>query len=97
MSRIITVFGATGTQGLLSHNTTIPVSLQKSLPIGSSVVNAILADGTFVPRAVTRDVSSESALKLKARGAEVVQADFSDVESLKKAIAGSEGVFGVSP
>jgi hypothetical protein len=97
MSRIITVFGATGTQGLLFHKITIPVSLQKSPPIGSSVVNAILADGTFVPRAVTRDVSSESALKLTAQGAEVVQADFSDVESLKKAIAGSEGVFGVSP
>ena len=59
-------------------------------------MNAILTDGTFVPRAVTRDASSESALKLKASGAEVVQADFLDIESLKEAIAGSEGVFGVS-
>jgi hypothetical protein len=60
------------------------------------VLNAILADGTFIPRAVTRNTSSENALKLKARGAEVVQADLWDVESLKKAITGSEGVFGVS-
>jgi len=59
-------------------------------------VNAILADGTFTPRAITRDPSSDSAQKLLARGAEVVQADYWDVESLKKAIAGSEGVFGVS-
>ena len=59
-------------------------------------MNAILADGTFTPRAVTRNTSSESALKLKARGAEVVQADLWDVESLKKAMAGSEGVFGAS-
>jgi uncharacterized protein YbjT (DUF2867 family) len=61
------------------------------------VLESILADGTFVPRAVTRNTSSEVALKLKARGVEVVQADISDVESLKKAIVGSEGVFGVSP
>jgi uncharacterized protein YbjT (DUF2867 family) len=59
-------------------------------------VNALLADGTFTPRAVTRDPSSESAQKLKDRGCEVVKADLRDVESLKTAIAGSEGVFGVS-
>jgi uncharacterized protein YbjT (DUF2867 family) len=62
---------------------------------GSSVINSILADGTFTARAVTRDPSSESAEKLKARGVQVVKADLWDVESLKKAIAGSEGVFGV--
>jgi uncharacterized protein YbjT (DUF2867 family) len=60
------------------------------------VVNAILADGTFTPRAITRDVTSDAAQKLKARGVEVVQADLWDTGSLKKAIAGSEGVFGVS-
>jgi uncharacterized protein YbjT (DUF2867 family) len=58
-------------------------------------VNTLLADGTFTPRAVTRNPSSEAAQKLKARGAEVVKADLWDVESLKTAIAGSEGVFGV--
>jgi len=77
MTRIITVFGATGVQG-------------------SSVINSILSDGTFTARAVTRNPSSESAEKLKARGVQVVQGDLWDVESLKKAIAGSEGVFGVT-
>jgi len=77
MSRIITVFGATGSQG-------------------SSVVDAILADGTFVPRAVTRNPSSEAAQKLKARGAQVVEADLFKVDSITKAIQGSEAVFGVT-
>jgi uncharacterized protein YbjT (DUF2867 family) len=58
-------------------------------------LKAILADGTFTPRAVSRDTSSESVQGLKAQGVEVVQADLLDVESLKKAIVGSEGVFGV--
>ncbi|KII90698.1 hypothetical protein PLICRDRAFT_39272 [Plicaturopsis crispa FD-325 SS-3] len=63
---------------------------------GSSVISALLADGTFTPRAVTRNVSSEASQKLKARGVEVVQGDLWDKESLKKALAGSEGVFGVT-
>jgi len=77
MSRIITVFGATGRQG-------------------GSVVNSLLEDGTFTPRAVARDPSSEAALKLKSRGVEVVQADLAseDTTALDKALAGSEGVFG---
>ena len=58
-------------------------------------MNAILADGTFTARAVTRNTMSESAEKLKARGVQVVQADLSNVESLKKAISGSECVYGV--
>lgn len=44
---------------------------------------------------MTRNVDSDAAKKLKARGAEVVHGDLSDKESIKKAIAGSEGVFGV--
>lgn len=58
-------------------------------------MNALLVDGTFTPRAVTRNVDSDAAKKLKARGVEVVQGDLSDKESIKKVIAGSEGVFGV--
>ncbi|KAF8438110.1 hypothetical protein L210DRAFT_3405291 [Boletus edulis BED1] len=76
-ARIVTVFGATGTQG-------------------SSVVKALLADGTFTPRAVTRDASSEKALKLKQLGVEVVQGDVWDVTSLKNAMNGAEAVFGVT-
>lgn len=58
-------------------------------------MDALLADGTFTPRAVTRNLESDAAKKLKARGAEVVRADLGDKESIKKAVAGSEGVFGV--
>ncbi|KAJ7433688.1 NAD(P)-binding protein [Mycena galericulata] len=60
---------------------------------GSAVLEAILKDGTFTPRAITRNPDSENALKLKARGVEVVQADSGDKESLMGALKGSEGVF----
>jgi uncharacterized protein YbjT (DUF2867 family) len=76
MSRIATVFGATGTQG-------------------SSVVAALQADGTFVPRAITRNKNSNAALKLASQGVEVVEADLWNKESLVKALAGSECVFGL--
>jgi hypothetical protein len=63
---------------------------------GSSVVNALLKDGTFTPRAITRNPESETALKLKARGVEVVKGDCLDKASLVTALRGSEAVFGVS-
>lgn len=63
---------------------------------GSSVVQALLADGTFVPRAITRNCSSEKALKLKSLGAEVAQADLWDIDSLKQALSGVEAVYGVT-
>lgn len=62
---------------------------------GSSVVKALLADGTFVPRAITRNSSSERALKLKTLGAQVAQADLWDIDSLKQALSGVEAVYGV--
>jgi uncharacterized protein YbjT (DUF2867 family) len=63
---------------------------------GSAVVDALLSDATFTPRAITRKPTSEKALALKARGAEIAQADIWDKESIKKAIAGCEGVFGIT-
>lgn len=63
---------------------------------GSSVVKALLADGTFVPRAITRNCSSERALKLKTIGAQIVQADLWDIDSLKQALSGVEAVYGVT-
>ena len=62
---------------------------------GSSVLKALLADGTFTPRAVTRNPNSEKALELKQLGVEVVQGDHWDVLSLKNAMNGAEAVFGV--
>ncbi|KAI0248743.1 hypothetical protein BJV78DRAFT_1233069 [Lactifluus subvellereus] len=55
---------------------------------GSAVVDALLSDGTFTPRAITRNPASDKALALKARGAEVAQADIWDKESIIKAITG---------
>ncbi|KAJ7185264.1 hypothetical protein C8R46DRAFT_375565 [Mycena filopes] len=63
---------------------------------GSAVVNRLLADGTFTPRAITRDVNSAPALKLKERGVEVVQADRGDKASLVNALRGSEAVFAMT-
>ncbi|KAJ6502737.1 NAD(P)-binding protein [Mycena vitilis] len=74
---IITIFGATGTQG-------------------SAVLDAVLANGKYTPRAVSRSVDSDASKALIAKGVEVVAANLFDKESLKKAIRGSEAVFGVT-
>jgi uncharacterized protein YbjT (DUF2867 family) len=65
---------------------------------GGGLVRAILADpsGGFAARAITRDPGKDKAQQLKSQGAEVVQADLDDVESLKKAFAGAHGVYGVT-
>ncbi|KAJ7750103.1 hypothetical protein DFH07DRAFT_550670 [Mycena maculata] len=76
-SRIVSVFGATGTQG-------------------AAVIKALLKDGTFVPRAITRNSDTEAAQKLKQSGVEVVKGDSLDKASLVSAIRGSEAVFGIT-
>ncbi|KAL1743387.1 hypothetical protein HDZ31DRAFT_41029 [Schizophyllum fasciatum] len=63
---------------------------------GVAVVDALLKDGTFVPRAVTRDPSSPAARELASRGAQVVAADLGDKEAVKKALSGAEVAFGVT-
>ena len=65
---------------------------------GGGLSRAILADpnGGFALRAVTRDPNKDNAKALAAQGAEVVQANLDDVESLKKAFAGAYGVYGVT-
>ena len=62
---------------------------------GSSVVNSLLEEKTFLPRAITRNPTSDAAKTLAARGAEVVIGDLWDKESIKKALTGVEAVFGV--
>ena len=64
--------------------------------LGSSVLNAILKDGTFKPRAVTRDVNSPAARKLAEQGCEVVQADMADKDAVKRAVDDAEAVFAVN-
>jgi uncharacterized protein YbjT (DUF2867 family) len=62
---------------------------------GGGLVRAILADGNsgFTARAVTRDVQSEKAKALTNLGVEVVSADLDDVQSIKKVLDGSYGVY----
>ncbi|KAL1719045.1 hypothetical protein EV715DRAFT_290711 [Schizophyllum commune] len=74
MSRIATVFLATGVQG-------------------TSAVQALIKDGTFTPRAVTRNATSDAARALAALGAEVVEATYDDKEAIKRAVTGAECVF----
>jgi uncharacterized protein YbjT (DUF2867 family) len=62
------------------------------------LARAILGDpaSEFAVRALTRDPSSDKAKALAKLGAEVVQADLDDVESLKQAFAGAYGAFCVT-
>jgi uncharacterized protein YbjT (DUF2867 family) len=65
---------------------------------GNGLARAILndLDSPFTVRALTRDAHSEKARALAALGAEVVEADVNDVESLKQAFAGAYGAFCVT-
>ena len=65
---------------------------------GGGLVRAILSNpgGGFAARAITRDVNSEKAKQLAKLGAEVVQGDVDDVESLKRAFKGAYGVYCVT-
>lgn len=62
---------------------------------GGGLVRAIIDDssGGFRCRALTRNPDSDGARALANRGAEVVQADLDDVESLIQAFDGAHGVF----
>jgi len=65
---------------------------------GGGLCRAILADsaGGFGCRSITRDTSKDKAKALSSAGAEVVQGDLDNVESLKKAFAGAHGVYAVT-
>ncbi|KAF7348150.1 NmrA domain-containing protein [Mycena sanguinolenta] len=84
-ARIVSVFGATGTQGR-----------DRCFTSGNAVIRTLLKDGTFTPRAIVRNPDSEAALKLKGQGIEVVKGDGLDKESLVGALRGSEAVLGVT-
>jgi uncharacterized protein YbjT (DUF2867 family) len=65
---------------------------------GGGLVRAILndPDSEFTVRAVVRDKNSDKAKELSNMGAELVQADLDDPESLKKAFKGAYGAFCVT-
>ena len=62
---------------------------------GGGLLRAIVSDpgSGFTARALTRDVNSDKAKALAKLGVEVVAANLDDIESLKRAFAGSYGVF----
>ncbi|MBL7698605.1 MAG: NmrA/HSCARG family protein [Chitinophagaceae bacterium] len=63
---------------------------------GGSVARKLLADGRFGVRIFTRNGNSPKAVALQEAGAEVATGDFNDVKSLRKAMEGVYGVFGVT-
>src|ERR1700679_2454586 len=81
MSKLLTVFGATGQQG----RSLISYILQN--PQLSKIYHL---------RGITRDATKPSALSLQAQGVEVIEADLNAPTSLIPAIAGSYAVFGVT-
>jgi uncharacterized protein YbjT (DUF2867 family) len=62
---------------------------------GGGLARAILDDpeGGFAVRGVTRNTASDKAKELERAGAEVVEADTEDVESLKRAFTGAYGAY----
>lgn len=60
------------------------------------MVEAILADGSFQARAITRNPDSAAGKALAAKGVEVVKADLNEPATLAKAVEGAYGVLGVT-
>jgi uncharacterized protein YbjT (DUF2867 family) len=81
MSKILTVFGATGNQGGSVVNV---------------VLNHPKLSSEYKIRGVTRDTSKPAAQALAQKGVEVVQGDINDKGALRKIIEGSSAVFAVT-
>jgi len=63
---------------------------------GGSVARALLAEGKYRVRGLTRKPGSAAAKALKSAGAEIMYGDFNDFSSLTRAMVGVYGVFGVT-
>ena len=63
---------------------------------GGSVAKALLHGGQYAVRILTRHASSEKAKAFAAAGAEVAVGDLNDKASLKAAVDGCYGVFGLT-
>lgn len=81
MSKLLTVFGATGNQG--------------GSVIRSVLAHPVLSQ-QFRIRAITRDPTKPSGQALQKQGVEVVKADLMDKSSLESALKGSHSVFAVT-
>lgn len=63
---------------------------------GGSVARSLLTAGTCRVRVLTRNASSARAVELRHAGAEVVEGDMDNIDSLKNAMKDCYGVFGVT-
>ena len=63
---------------------------------GGGVASHLLSSGRYTVRCLTRKPQSEKATALRHAGAEIVPGDFEDLPSLKAAMKGCYGVFGVT-
>jgi len=63
---------------------------------GGGLARALLTDGEFAVRAVTRKPEGEVAQQLAAAGAQIVAADVDDAASLQDAFAGAHGAYCVT-
>jgi len=63
---------------------------------GSGVVNALLAEGGYAVRVLTRNPESEKARALTQRGVQIAKADLANPETLKPAFEGAQGAFVVT-
>ncbi len=63
---------------------------------GGGLARALLADGEFAVRAVTRKPDGDGAAQLAAAGAQIVQADADDAASLRAAFEGAHGAYCVT-
>jgi uncharacterized protein YbjT (DUF2867 family) len=63
---------------------------------GGSVIDSALKAGTYKVRAVTRNIDSEKAKALAARGVEVVAANLNDEQSLIRAFDVSNSLFNIN-
>jgi uncharacterized protein YbjT (DUF2867 family) len=63
---------------------------------GGSVARALISRGRFDVRAMTRKTDSPTAQALRELGAEIVQGDLDDPVSIRAAVEGCYGVFGVT-
>lgn len=79
MSKIVTVFGATGGQG-----GGVVSSLLKAVNRG---------EGDYSIRAITRNPDGQKAHDLKSNGCEIVKCDMDDQASVEEAVRGSYAVF----
>jgi uncharacterized protein YbjT (DUF2867 family) len=61
---------------------------------GGAIAHQLLADGCQV-RALTRNLQGDKAQALAARGAQLVQGDLDDPQSLKQALEGAWGAYAV--